>query len=405
MSAGPARDPGGIDTAVILSAARLPTGKFLGALKDFTAPALGALAIREAVRRAGIDPASVDDCIMGNVVSAGLGQAPARQAALAAGLTDAVPAVTVNKVCGSGLKAVMLGAQAIRCGDARVVVAGGMESMSRAPYLLARVREGLRMGHDQTLDSMVHDGLWCALEQWHMGRAGEVVAEEYHVSRDAQDRYAVASHQKAAAAAREGRFAAEIVPVEVPRKGKAPLVVDADESVRPETSLEILATLRPAFTEGGTVTAGNAPPVNDGAAALVLAAASHATALGLRVRARIVAQAASGLPPKYVLMTPVESLRRVLAKAGWTLADVDLFEINEAFSVQLVAVIDQLGLDPARVNVNGGAVALGHPIGASGARILTTLLYALEARGLRRGVAALCMGGGNGLALAVEREP
>ena len=213
MSAGPARDPGGSDTAVILSAARLPTGKFLGALKDFTAPALGALAIREAVRRAGIDPASVDDCIMGNVVSAGLGQAPARQAALAAGLTDAVPAVTVNKVCGSGLKAVMLGAQAIRCGDARVVVAGGMESMSRAPYLLARVREGLRMGHDQVLDSMVHDGLWCALEQWHMGRAGEVVAAEYHVSRDAQDRYAVASHQKAAAAAREGRFAAEIVPV------------------------------------------------------------------------------------------------------------------------------------------------------------------------------------------------
>ena len=405
MSTGPARDPGGVDTAVILSAARLPTGKFLGALKDFTAPALGALAIREAVRRAGIDPASVDECLMGNVVSAGLGQAPARQAALAAGLTDAVPAVTVNKVCGSGLKAVMLGAQAIRCGDARVVVAGGMESMSRAPYLLTRVREGLRMGHDQALDSMVHDGLWCALEQWHMGRAGEVVAAEYHVSRDAQDRYAVASHQKAAAAAREGRFAAEIVPVEVPRKGQAPLVVDADESVRPDTSVETLATLRPAFTDGGTVTAGNAPPVNDGAAALVLAAASHATALGLSVRARIVAQAASGLPAKYVLMTPVESVRRVLAKAGWTLADVDLFEINEAFSAQLVAVIDQLGLDPARVNVNGGAVALGHPIGASGARILTTLLYALEARSLRRGVAALCMGGGNGLALAVEREP
>ena len=397
-------DPPALETAVILSAARVPTGKFLGALKDFTAPELGAIAIREAVRRAAIDPASVDECLMGNVVSAGLGQAPARQAALGAGLSAAVAAVTVNKVCGSGLKAVMLGAQAIRCGDARVVVAGGMESMSRAPYLLARVREGLRMGHGQALDSMVHDGLWCAIEDWHMGQAGEVVAVEYHVSREAQDRFALASHLKAAAAARDGRFAAEIVPIEVPRKGKSPLVVDADESVRPDTSLEALAALRPAFRDDGTVTAGNAPPVNDGAAALVLASASHATALGVPVRARIVAQAASGLAPKYVLMTPVESVRRVLAKAGWALGDVDLFEINEAFSAQLVAVIDQLGLDPARVNVNGGAVALGHPIGASGARILTTLLYALEARGLRRGVAALCMGGGNGLALAIERD-
>jgi acetyl-CoA C-acetyltransferase len=279
-----------------------------------------------------------------------------------------------------------------------------MESMSRAPYLLARVREGVRMGHDQAIDSMVHDGLWCALEQWHMGKAGEVVAAEYHVSREAQDRYAVESHRKAAAAARDGRFAAEIVPVEVTRKGKPPVVVDADESVRPDTSLDALAALRPAFADDGTVTAGNAPPVNDGAAALVLAAASHAASLGLAVRARIVAQAASGLAPKYVLMTPVESVRRVLAKADWTMADVDLFEINEAFSSQLVAVIDQLGLDAARVNVNGGAVALGHPIGASGARILTTLLHALEARGLRRGVAALCMGGGNGLALAIERD-
>ena len=394
----------GLEAAVIVSAARLPTGKFLGALKDFTAPELGALAIREAVRRAGIDPATVDECVMGNVVSAGLGQAPARQAALRAGLPDTVPAVTVNKVCGSGLKAVLLADQAIRCGDVRVAVAGGMESMSRAPYLLARVREGLRMGHDQAIDSMVHDGLWCALEQWHMGRAGEVVAAEYHVSREAQDRYALESHRKAAAAARDGRFAAEIVPVEVTRKGKPPVVVDADESVRPDTSLDALAALRPAFADDGTVTAGNAPPVNDGAAALVLAAASHAASLGLAVRARIVAQAASGLAPKYVLMTPVESVRRVLAKADWTMADVDLFEINEAFSSQLVAVIDQLGLDAARVNVNGGAVALGHPIGASGARILTTLLHALEARGLRRGVAALCMGGGNGLALAIERD-
>jgi len=389
--------------AVILSAARLPTGRFLGALKDFTAPELGALAVGEAIARAGIDAALVEQCYLGNVVSAGQGQAPARQAALRAGLSDDVSAVTVNQVCGSGLRAVMMAAQAIRAGDTTLAVAGGMESMSRAPYLLARVREGLRMGHGEALDSMIHDGLWCAFEHWHMGQAGEVVAAEYHVTREAQDRYALASHQKAAAAARDGRFAAEILPVHVPRKGQSPLVVDADESVRPDTSFEALSALKPAFRNDGTVTAGNAPPVNDGAAALVLASAARASELGARVRARIVAQAASGLAPKYVLMTPVESVRRVLAKAGWQLGDVDLFEINEAFSSQLVAVMAQLGLDPARVNVNGGAVALGHPIGASGARILTTLLYALEARGLRRGVAALCMGGGNGLALAVER--
>ena len=392
-----------LQDAVILSAARLPTGRFLGALKDFTAPELGALAVREAVARAGVEAALVEQCYLGNVVSAGQGQAPARQAALRAGLSDDVSAVTVNQVCGSGLRAVMMAAQAIRAGDATLVVAGGMESMSRAPYLLARVREGLRMGHGEALDSMIHDGLWCAFEHWHMGQAGEVVAAEYHVTREAQDRYALASHQKAAAAAREGRFAAEILPVHVSRKGQAPLIVDADESVRPDTSFEALSALKPAFRSDGTVTAGNAPPVNDGAAALVLASARRASELGARVRARIVAQAASGLAPKYVLMTPVESVRRVLAKAGWQLGDVDLFEINEAFSSQLVAVIAQLGLDPARVNVNGGAVALGHPIGASGARILTTLLHALEARALRRGVAALCMGGGNGLALAIER--
>ena len=389
--------------AVILSAARLPTGRFLGALKDFTAPELGALAIRAAVERAGVEASLVEQCFLGNVVSAGLGQAPARQAALRGGLSDDVSAVTVNQVCGSGLRAVMLAVQAIRAGDATLAVAGGMESMSRAPYLLARVREGLRLGHGEALDSMIHDGLWCAFEHWHMGQAGEVVAAEYQVTRDAQDRYAVASHQKAAAAARDGRFTAEIVPVQVPRKGQAPLVVDVDESVRPDTSLEALSKLKPAFKDAGTVTAGNAPPVNDGAAVLVLASAGRASELGARVRARIVAQASSGLAPKYVLMTPVESVRRVLAKAGWQLGDVDLFEINEAFSAQLVAVIAQLGLDPARVNVNGGAVALGHPIGASGARILTTLLHALEARALRRGVAALCMGGGNGLALAIER--
>ena len=391
------------DGAVILSSVRLPTGRFLGALKDLAAPELGALVIREAVRRAGVDPGLVEQCYMGNVVSAGLGQAPGRQAALRGGLSEDVSAVTVNQVCGSGLRAVMLAAQAIQVGDVRLAVAGGMESMSRAPYLLTRVREGLRMGHGEATDSMIGDGLWCSFEQWHMGQAGEVVAAEYHVTRDAQDRYALASHQKAAAAAREGRFAAEILPVTLPRKGQAPLVVDADESVRPDSSLDALASLRPAFRSDGTVTAGNAPPVNDGAAALVLASARHAAEAKLPVKARIVAQASSGLAPKYVLMTPVESVRRVVAKAGWQLGDVDLFEINEAFSAQLVAVIGQLGLDPARVNVNGGAVALGHPIGASGARILTTLLHALEGRGLRRGVAALCMGGGNGLALAVER--
>jgi acetyl-CoA C-acetyltransferase len=391
------------DGVVILSAVRLPTGRFLGALKDFSAPELGALVVREAVRRAGVDAQLVEQCYMGNVVSSGLGQAPARQAALRGGLSDDVSAVTVNQVCGSGLRAVMLGVQAIQAGDASLAVAGGMESMSRAPYLMSRVREGLRMGHGEALDSMINDGLWCSFEQWHMGKAGEVVAAEYQVTRDAQDRYALASHQKAAAAAREGRFAAEILPVSIPRKGQTPLVFDTDESVRADTSLEALSALRPAFAEDGTVTAGNAPPVNDGAAAVVIASAARAAELGAMVRARIVAQASSGLPPKYVLMTPVESVRRVLAKAGWQAGDVDLYEINEAFSVQLVAVIGQLGLDPTRVNVNGGAVALGHPIGASGARILTTLLHALEARGLRRGVAALCMGGGNGLGLAIER--
>ncbi len=390
---------------VILSATRLATGKFLGGLKAFTAPQLGALVVREAVRRAGIDPAAVDECLMGNVVSAGLGQAPARQAALGGGLPHAVAAVTINKVCGSGLKAVMLAAQGIATGDTEVAVAGGMESMSNAPYLLARAREGLRMGHGQMLDSMVNDGLWCAFEQHHMGLAGEVVAAEHHVSRLEQDQWAADSHRKAADAAAAGRFAAEICPVTIPQRKGAPVIFDRDESVRADTTVEALAALKPAFRDDGTVTAGNAPPVNDGAAALVLASADRAASLGVRVTARVVAQAASGLAPRDVLMTPVESVRRVAQKAGWALDAVDLFEINEAFSSQMVAVVRQLGLDPARVNVNGGAVALGHPIGASGARILTTLLYALEQRGLTRGIAALCLGGGNGVALAVERVP
>ena len=389
--------------AVIVSAARTPTGKFLGGLKSFQATELGALAVREAVRRAGIDPALVDECIMGNVVSAGLGQAPARQAALRGGLADHVAALTINKVCGSGLKAVMLAAQGIATGDIEIAVAGGMESMSNAPYLLPKVREGLRMGHGELVDSMIIDGLWCAFEQCHMGHSGEVVAAERGVSRAEQDAFAADSHRKAAEATAAGRFAAEILPVAIPQKKGDPIVVDRDESIRADTTVDVLAKLKPAFRDPGTVTAGNAPPVNDGAAALVVMAAPRAAALGVRPLARIVAQATSGLAPKYLLMTPVDAVRKVAAKAGWTLDDVDLFEINEAFSVQLVAVMRELGIAPEKVNVNGGAVALGHPIGASGARVLTTLLYALEQRGLKRGIASLCLGGGNGVALAIER--
>ncbi len=389
--------------AVILSAVRTPTGKFLGALKPFTATELGAMVVREAVRRAGVDPAAVEECIMGNVVSAGLGQAPARQAALRGGLADHVAALTINKVCGSGLKAVMLAAQGIATGDIDIAVAGGMESMSHCPYLLKGAREGLRMGNGQMVDSMVNDGLWCSFEDWHMGNAGEVVATQYRVGRAEQDAYAVESHRKAADAADAGRFTAEILPVSIPQKKGEPILFDQDESVRRDTTVEALGALRPAFRKDGTVTAGNAPPVNDGAAALVVMSARRAAELRLRPMARIVGQATSGLAPKDVLMTPVEAVRRVLQKVKWTTGDVDLFELNEAFSVQAVAVLRQLGIDPARVNVNGGAVALGHPIGASGARILTTLLYALEQRNLTRGIATLCLGGGNGVALAVER--
>ena len=388
---------------VIVSAVRLPTGKFLGALKEFTAPQLGAMVVREAVRRAGIDPEFVEECILGNVVSAGLGQAPARQAALRGGLPDGVAALTINKVCGSGLKAVMLAAQGIATGDASVVVAGGMESMSNAPYLLAKAREGLRMGNGQVIDSMINDGLWCSFENWHMGNAGEVVASECGIGRQAQDEYALESHRKAADATEGGRFAEEILPVTIPQKKGNPIVFSQDESIRRDTTLEALGALAPAFAKDGTVTAGNAPPVNDGAAALVVMSGTRAKELGVTPMARVVAQASSGLAPKHVLMTPVEAIRRVLVKTGWTMQDVDLFEINEAFSVQLIAVMRELGMDPTHVNVNGGAVALGHPIGASGARILTTLLYALKQREMKRGIAALCLGGGNGVAVAVER--
>jgi len=390
--------------SVIVSAVRTPTGKFLGALKGFTATELGALAVAEAVRRAGIDPQIVDECIMGNVVSAGLGQSPARQAALRGGLPNHVAALTINKVCGSGLKAVMLADQAIKVGDIDVAVAGGMESMSNAPYLLPRVRDGLRMGNGEVVDAMINDGLWCAFEQCHMGNSGEVVAEHYKVGRAAQDQYAARSHQKAARATSDGDFADEILAIRIPQKKGDPLVFDRDEAIRGDTTPEGLAALKPAFKKDGTVTAGNAPGVNDGASALVVMAAERARSLGLAPLARIVAQATSGLAPKFVLMTPVEAVRRVAEKAGWPLDQVDLFELNEAFAVQAVAVLNELGIDPDKVNVNGGAVALGHAIGSSGARVLTTLLYALKRRNLKRGIATLCLGGGNGVALAVERQ-
>ena len=388
---------------VIVSAVRTPTGKFMGALQSFTATELGALVVREAVRRAGLDPAAVDECIMGNVIQAGNGQNPARQAALHGGLADRVAAMTINKVCGSGLKAVMLAAQGIATGDIDIAVAGGMESMSNAPYLLPRVREGLRMGHAELVDSVITDGLWCSFESCHMGMSGEVVADLYQVGRPEQDAYAVESHRKAVQATRDGLFAAEILPLEIAQKKGPPRIVDRDEPVREETTAEALAALKPAFKKDGTVTAGNAPGVNDGAAAVVIMADARARDLGVTPLVRVVGQATSGLAPKLVMMTPVEAVRKVADKVGWPLEDVDLFEINEAFSVQAVAVMRELGIDPARVNVHGGAVALGHAIGSSGARVLTTLVHAMRQRQARRGIAALCLGGGNGVALAVER--
>jgi acetyl-CoA C-acetyltransferase len=387
---------------VIVSAVRTPTGKFLGGLKDFKATELGALVVREAVKRAGIDPATVDECIMGNVVSAGAGQAPARQAALNGGLANGVGALTINKVCGSGLKAVMLATQGIALGDIDIAVAGGMESMSNCPYLLTRVREGLRMGDGTVIDSMIHDGLWDSFNNIHMGLTGEHVSEKYKVSREDQDRYAVDSHRKAAAATKQGFFRDEILSVSIPQKKGDPVVVAHDESIREDTTPESLARLKPAFKKDGTVTAGNAPGVNDGAAAVVVMGADVAARLNLTPIARVVGYATAGLEPKLVMMTPVEAVRKLNKKTGWQIGDADLVELNEAFAVQAVAVTRELGLDPARVNVQGGAVALGHPIGASGARILTTLVYSLKRQGKKRGIATLCLGGGNGVAMAVE---
>jgi acetyl-CoA C-acetyltransferase len=394
-----------IEDIVIVSAVRTPIGKFQGSLSDLTAPQLGAIVVREAVKRAGVDPASVSECIMGNVVSGGLGQNPARQAALNGGLASAVSAMTINKVCGSGLKAVALGQQAIQTGNSDVVVAGGMESMTNAPYLLPNARKGYRLGDGKLIDSMVHDGLWDIYNDYHMGNTGENVAEKYKITRQEQDEYAVNSHRKALAAIRECRFKDQIVPVELPsrKKGALPRFFTTDESPREDTSIEVLRALKPAFRKAGTVTAGNAPGVNDGASALVLMSAAKAKELGLRPMARIVAQATSGLDPAWAMMTPVETVRQLWKKTGWTKEDVDLYEINEAFSVAAIAVTRELGLDLDTVNVNGGAVALGHPIGASGARILTTLLYEMIRRDVHKGIAALCLGGGNAVGLALER--
>ena len=391
------------DDIVIISACRTAVGKFQGSLADLSAPQLGAIVVREAVSRAKLDPKQVDECIMGNVLSAGLGQNPARQAALGGGLPSAVAAMTINKVCGSGLKAVALAAQAIQTGNSEIVVAGGLESMTNAPYLLPQARKGYRLGNAQVIDSMVHDGLWDVYNNYHMGQTAENVAEKYKITRQEQDEFAVDSHRKALAAIKECRFQSQIVPVEIAAKKGETIRFEKDESPREDTSPETLAKLKPAFKKDGTVTAGNAPGVNDGAAALVVTSARSAKELGAEPIARIVAQATSGVDPAWVMMAPVEGVRRLWKKTGWKPDDPDLYELNEAFSVQALAVIRELGLDPAKVNVNGGAVAIGHPIGASGARILVTLLHEMIRRNAHKGVAALCLGGGNSVALAVER--
>ena len=393
------------DAAVIISGVRTPIGKFQGSLSDLGAPQLGALVVREAVKRANLDPKRVDECIMGNVVSAGLGQNPARQAALFGGLPPEVGAMTINKVCGSGLKAVALAAQAIQTGNSSVVVAGGMESMTNAPYLLPQARKGYRLGNGQLIDSMVHDGLWDIYNDYHMGMTGENVAEKYGITREEQDEFALNSHRKALAATKECRFKAQILPVELPakKKGAAAVIFDKDESPREDTTIEVLRSLKPAFKKDGTVTAGNAPGVNDGAAALVVTGSIVAKELDVKPMVRIVAQATSGIDPKWVMMAPVGAVRQIWERTGWKNEDVDLYELNEAFSVQALGVMRELGLDPNKVNVNGGAVALGHPIGASGARILVTLIYEMIRRDVQRGIAALCLGGGNAVALAVER--
>ncbi len=393
-----------METPVILSAVRTPVGKFQGGLASFSAPELGGKVVAEVARRAGIDAKQIDEAILGNVVQAGLGQNPARQAALKGGCDPRVAALTINKVCGSGLKAVALAAQAVTLGESEIVVAGGMESMSNCPYLLPQARSGYRIGNGVVVDSMVHDGLWDAYEDFHMGMTGELVAGKYGITREEQDKFAFASHQKAVRARKSCFFESQILPIEVAQKKGEPLVIKYDESPREDTSLEVLAKLKPAFKKDGTVTAGNAPGTNDGAAALIVTSERNTSRWGKTPIARIVAQAVSGVEPKWVMMAPVDAVEKLLTKTGWDRdKDLDLVELNEAFAVAAIAVTRQLKLNPEKVNVNGGAVAIGHPIGASGARILVTLLYELQRRNLKRGIAALCLGGGNAVALAVER--
>lgn len=393
---------------VILSAVRTPSGRFQGSLSGFPAPKLGALAIKAAVERAKInDPAQIEEVFMGNVVTAGEGQAPARQAAIFAGLPASVGATTINKVCGSGLKAVMLAAQAIKAGDGDLFVSGGMESMSRAPYLVDGRTGALRYGHVQLTDALLHDGLWDPFEDWGMGNAAEFIAEEYEVTRQAMDEFALRSHQRALAASDAGKFKAEIVAVEIPGKKGQVTIFDTDETPRRDTSLDVLASLKPAFQKDGKVTAGNAPGLNDGAAAVVVASRSKAEAMGAKPLARIVGQAQAAVEPKYLFIAPAKAIPRLLDKVGWTLADVDLIELNEAFAAQVLAdgyALADMGWDWDKVNVNGGGIALGHPIGASGARVLTTLIYALKDRGLKRGIASLCLGGAEAVAMAIEIE-
>ncbi len=394
-----------MDDVVIVSAVRTPIGKFQGSLSDFSAPQLGAMVVKEAVERAHLGPKQGEEWIMGNVISAGLGQNPARQAALNGGLPPEVAALTINKVCGSGLKAVGLAAQGIQTGNAEIVVAGGMESMTNAPYLLPQARKGYRLGNSQIIDSMVNDGLWDVYNNYHMGMTGENVAERYGISRSEQDEFAVNSHRKAVQAWKECRFKSQVMPVEIPsrKKGDPPAVFDKDEGPREDATIETLRSLKPAFKKDGSVTAGNASTINDGAAAVVVMSARQAKELGFEPLARIAGQATSGVDPKWVMMAPVDGIRNLWKKTGWKPEQVDLYEINEAFSVQSVAVVRELGIDMNKVNVNGGAVALGHPIGASGARVLITLIYELIRRNAHKGIAALCLGGGNSVAMAVER--
>ncbi|GEM48872.1 thiolase family protein [Deinococcus cellulosilyticus] len=388
--------------AVIVSASRTPIGKFLGGLSSLSAPELGSITLKETLRRAGVDASLIEEVILGQVIQAGSGQNPARQAALKAGLPSSVGALTINKVCGSGLKAVMLAAQSIRAGDQHAVLAGGQESMSNAPHLLMGARQGYRLGHGQALDANIQDGLWCAMTDQHMGMTAELVCQKYSLDRASQDTYAYGSHQKALESIDAGRFRDEIVPVEIAgRKGST--IIDTDESPRRETSIEALGKLKPAFTKEGSVTAGNAPGLNDAAASLLVVSEEFAQTHGLKPLAEIVGYATGGLDPEWVMMTPVPATRNLLKKLNLQGSDIDLWEINEAFSVQALAVTQELGIAPERINVNGGAVALGHPIGASGARILVTLLHALKQQDKELGVATLCMGGGNGLSLAVKR--